>query len=233
MQLIRKILMLAGLLAVLGVGVWWFAGRKEIPDPVIVLINQMRTRAVVEHERRITVWYKSCPEVTGINPEVFVIWPGRLLYTLDLSRSQLRLTGNVLHVSTPPIEVEEPAVPSDLAQFIANNPFWNLTTDAAIGNAAMHKATPVARYLSLYFLNHDPTVRQYFVKEIDAYLRGVAGALGVAVRDVVVEIPEVKRQAPVLPKLELCSGTTATANGVPFVKESQGDYIYVFPKKTD
>jgi len=230
MSMIRKALMLAGLIALIAVGIWWFGGREHAADPIVVLVNQMRTRAVIEHERRVTVWYRSCPEVTGINPEVFVIWPGRLQYTLDLARSQLTLTGDVLHVSTPPIEVEEPAVPSDLAQFIANNPFWNLTTDAAIGNAAIQKATPVARYLSFYFLNHDPSVSGYFVKELESYLRGVAGALGVNVRAVVVEIAQAKRPAPVLPQLELCAGSVASANGVPFVKESQGDYIYLFPK---
>lgn len=230
MTLIRKALMLAGLIAAIVVGIWWFTGRGQASDPLIVLLNQMRTRAVIEHERRVTVWYRSCPEVTGINPEVFVIWPGRLLYTLDLARSQLTLTGDVLRVAAPPIEVEEPAVPSDLAQFIANNPFWNLTTDAAIGNAAIQKATPVARYLSLYFLNHDASVSGYFTKELDSYLRGVAGALGVNVREVVIEIAAAKRQAPVLPKLELCAGSIAAANGLPFVKERQGDYIYLFPK---
>jgi hypothetical protein len=233
MSLIRRILMFAGLAAIVALGFWWFGGRQEPPDPIVVLINQMRTRAVIEHERRITVWYKSCPEVTGINPEVFVIWPARLLYTLDLARNQLRLDGDVLHVSTPPIEFEEPAVPSDLAQFVANNPFWNLTTDASIGNAALHKVSPVARYLAVYFLKHDPTLSRYFVEELSAYLKGVAGALNVPVREVVVEIPEAKLKTPVLPPLELCSGTAATANGVPFIKESMGDYIHFFPKKGD
>jgi hypothetical protein len=228
--MLRKFVLLVGLAAVLGIGYWWFIARETPPDPVMVLITQMRTRAVIEHERRVTVWYKSCPEVPGINPEVFVIWPGRLLYTLDLAKSQLTLKGEVLQVSTPPIEVEEPAVPSDLAQFAANNPFWNLSTDASIGNAAIRKATPVARYLSIYFLKHDPTLRGYFSKELEVYLRGVAGALNVPVREVAVDIAEAKVPTPVLPALELCSGTTASANGVPFLREQDGDTIYVFPR---
>ena len=233
MRLMRAVLMLAGLLAAIAIGLWWFNGRRAAPDPILILVNQMRTRAVIEHERGISVWYKSCPEVPGVNPEVFVIWPARLLYTLDLSRSRLELKGDVLEVSTPPLEVEEPAVPSDLSQFIASNPFWNLTTSAAVGNAAMQKVTPVARYLSIYFLKHDPAVRGYFEKEIDSYLRGVAGALGVPVRRVTVEIPEPKLPAPALPPLELCAGSVATANGLPFLREDHGDYIYVFPKKPE
>jgi hypothetical protein len=232
MPLVKKFLMLAGVAAAAAVAYWWFAGRAAPPDPIMVLVNQMRTRAVIEHERRITVWYKSCPEVPGVNPEVFVIWPGRLLYTLDLAHSRLSLANGVLSVSTPPIEVEEPAVPSDLAQFIASNPFWNLRTDASIGNAALKQATPVARYLSVYFLRHDPTLKSYFTKELETYLRGVAGGLNVPVREVLIDIAEAKLSANVLPQLELCSGTAATANGVPFVRESEGDYIYVFPSKS-
>jgi len=231
MSLIRRVLMFVGLAALVGGAVWWFAGHRQTPDPIVVIVNQMRTRAVIEHERRVTVWYKSCPEVTGINPEVFVIWPGQLLYTLDLAHTEVRLAGDVLQVSTPPIEIEEPAVPSDLAQFVADNPFWNLATDASIGNAALQKASPVARYLTVYFLKHDPTLEGYFVKELTAYLKGVAGALNVPVREVRVEIPEAKLRAPALPALELCSGTAATANGVPFLRENQGDYIYIFPNK--
>jgi hypothetical protein len=28
----------------------------------------------------VTVWYKACPEVKGINPQVMVIWPAKLSY---------------------------------------------------------------------------------------------------------------------------------------------------------
>jgi hypothetical protein len=229
----KRIVTLAALAAAIGVGYWWAFGRAEPPDPIMVLITQMRTRAVIEHERRVTVWYKSCPEVPGVNPEVFVIWPGRLLFTLDLAQSQLALEGDVLHVTTPPIGIEEPAVPSDLTQFVANNPFWNLATDSSVGNAAIAKATPVARYLSVYFLKYDPSLQGYFTHELETYLRGVAGALNVPVRQVVVEIAQAKIPAPALPKLELCPGSTATANGVPFLRENAGDLIYVFPKKPD
>ena len=228
-----RIAILAVLAVAIGVGYWWVFGRSAPPDPIMVLITQMRTRAVIEHERRVTVWYKSCPEVPGVNPEVFVIWPGRLLFTLDLAQSQLTLEGDVLRVRTPPIAIEEPAVPSDLAQFIANNPFWNLATDASIGNAAIAKATPVARYLSVYFLKHDPALKGYFTQELETYLRGVAGALNVPVRQVVIEIADAKIAAAAMPNLELCAGSTATANGVPFLRERAGDLIYVFPTKPD
>lgn len=229
----KRIALLAALAVAIGAGYWWTSGREKPPDPIMVLITQMRTRAVIEHERRVTVWYKSCPEVPGVNPEVFVIWPGRLLFTLDLAQTQLALEGDVLHVRTPPIAIEEPAVPSDLAQFIANNPFWNFATDASVGNAAIAQATPVARYLSVYFLKHDPTLAGYFTQELETYLRGVAGALKVPVRQVVVDIAQPKIAAPAMPNLELCPGSTASANGVPFLKESAGDLIYMFPRKPD
>lgn len=227
----KRLVTTAALALLLGFAAWWYFGRSAPPDPVMVLITQMRTRAVIEHERRVTVWYKSCPEVPGINPQVFVIWPGRLLYTLDLSKSELTLAGDVLTVRTPPIEIEEPAVPSDLAQFIADNPFWNLATDASVGNAAIAKATPVARYLSVYFLKHDPALAGYFSRELETYLRGVAGALNVPVHTVAIEIGQAKIPAPAMPELELCAGATASANGIPFLKESAGEALYLFPKR--
>ena len=68
------------------------------------MVTQMRTRAIIEHERSVTVWYKACPEVTGINPQVMVIWPAKLNYELDLAETKLSLSADgVLHVSTPPI----------------------------------------------------------------------------------------------------------------------------------
>ena len=60
---------------------WW--SRKDAEEsPLMVMVTQMRTRAIIEHERQVTVWYKACPEVRGINPQVMVIWPAKLNYEL-------------------------------------------------------------------------------------------------------------------------------------------------------
>lgn len=230
-----KALRIVGVLLLMAFAAWaaiWVVRKREPPpDPLVVLINQVRTRAIIEHERQLTVWYRTCPEVTGLNPEVFVIWPGRLRYSLNLSATTLTLQGETLTVRTPPIEIGEPSVPSDLAQFVATNPMWNFETDASLGARELQLTSPVARYLTVYFLKHDATLGEYFRDELSAYLRGVAGALGVPVTKVVIEIPEAKMRSPTMPALQLCAGSTATANGVPFVRELDGDYTYLFPRR--
>jgi len=231
MRALRIIAVLMLMAAAAATAVWVVRKREPIADPMIVLINQVRTRAIIEHERQLTVWYRTCPEVTGLNPEVFVIWPGRLRYSLDLSATTLMLQDGTLTVRTPPIEIGEPSVPSDLAQFVATNPLWNFETDVSLGARELQLTSPVARYLTVYFLKHDPTLGDYFRDELSAYLRGVAGALGVPVSKVVVEIPEAKLRSPGMPALQLCAGSVATANGIPFVREANGDYTYLFPRR--
>ena len=50
--------------------------KAKLDDPLIVMVNQVRTRAVIQHQRSITVWYRACPEVPGVDGEVLVMWPG-------------------------------------------------------------------------------------------------------------------------------------------------------------
>ena len=231
MRVLRVLGVLLLMAAAAATAVWIVRKREPPTDPLVVLINQVRTRAIIEHERQLTVWYRTCPEVTGLNPEVFVIWPGRLRYSLNLSATTLTLQGETLTVRTPPIEIGEPSVPSDLAQFVASNPLWNFETDSSLGARELQLTSPVARYLTVYFLKHDPTLDDYFRDELSAYLRGVAGALRVPVKEVVIEIPEAKLRSPPMPQLQLCTGSTATANGIPFVRELDGDYTYLFPRR--
>src|SRR5687768_14272757 len=89
--------------------------RKDAEEsPLNVMVTQMRTRAIIEHERTVTVWYRACPEVKGINPQVMVIWPAKLNYELDLSATRLSLSAEgVLKVETPAIRADDPSVPSD------------------------------------------------------------------------------------------------------------------------
>ena len=216
----RNLLWLLAVLLVLLLGLTLWNRSQLVPaaDPVVVLVNQVRTRALIDHERQLTVWYRSCPEVPGINPEVFVLWPGMLRYSLRLNDAQIQLTGSRLVVRMPPIVAEEPSVPTDLAEFSANNPFWNLESDASLGAREMRRATPIARYLTAYFLQQDPSLRQYFDEELRAYLLGIAGALGVAITEIELSIPDSDLPAVPLPPLELCDGSSAVANGVAFAR---------------
>ena len=59
----------------LGLGMWigtHWAEKPQPTDPLTVIVTQLKTQAIIEHERQIAVWYKACPEVVGVNPEMFV-----------------------------------------------------------------------------------------------------------------------------------------------------------------
>ena len=73
------------------IGYSYWTKKDAEESPINVMVTQMRTRAIIEHERQVTVWYKACPEVKGINPQVMVIWPAKLNYELDLADVKLSL----------------------------------------------------------------------------------------------------------------------------------------------
>ena len=142
--------------------------RKDAEEsPLNVMVTQMRTRAIIQHERSVTVWYKACPEVPGINPQVMVIWPAKLNYELDLADTKLSLTPDgVLHVATPPIRADDPSVPSEVGEYMAQTSFWTLESQQAIVMREMQKATPLARHLTAYFLRNDVGLSAHFKEEL-------------------------------------------------------------------
>ena len=88
------------------------------------------------------------------------------------------------------------------------------------------KASPIARYLTSYFLYHDASIQSDFADELRSLVEHMAGALGVPFARVDVDIPVVKPERPQdwpkVPKLELCEGTLASVNGLPFAKVDGG-----------
>lgn len=211
-----------------------FWQRKDAEEsPLVVMVAQMRTRAIIEHERVVTVWYKACPEVPGVNPQVMVIWPAKLNYELDLADTKLSLGADgVLHVQTPPIRTDDPSVPSEVGEYMAQTSFWTLDSEQAIVMREMQKATPLARHLTAYFLRNDAGLSDHFKEELETYLRGMAGALGVVIKKIEVEIPEVKVVIPPRPEITLCEGTVALANGLGFARrQGDGTTIGIYPKR--
>jgi hypothetical protein len=211
---------------------WWTKKDAE-ESPINVMVTQMRTRAIIEHERSVTVWYKACPEVKGINPQVMVIWPAKLNYELDLAETRLSLSpAGVLHVVTPPIRSDDPSVPSEVGEYMAQTSFWTLESEQAIVVREMQKATPLARHLTGYFLRNDVGLSEHFKEELEAYLRGIAGALGVNITKIEIEIPAVEVTIPPRPELVLCEGSVALANGLGFARrQADGTVIGIYPKK--
>lgn len=220
--------------AAIGAVGYSFWTRKDAEEsPLNVMVTQMRTRAIIEHERSLTVWYKACPEVPGINPQVMVIWPAKLNYELDLAETKLSLSADgVLHVTTPPIRGDDPSVPSEVGEYMAQTSFWTLDSEQAIVMREMQKATPLARHLTAYFLRNDAGLSAHFTEELETYLRGISGALGVPIKKIEIEIPTVEVMIPPRPELTLCEGSMALANGVGFARrQADGTVVGVFPKK--
>jgi hypothetical protein len=208
--------------------------RKDAEEsPIMVMVTQMRTRAIIQHERQVTVWYKACPETRGVNPQVMVIWPAKLNYVLDLSEVKLDLGADgVLHVKTPPIRADDPSVPSEVGEYMAQTSFWTLDSEQAIVMREMQKATPLARHLTGYFLRNDVGLSAHFKEELESYLRGMTGALGVPVKSFDIEIPEQEVVIPPRPEITLCEGTVAIANGMSFARrQADGTVIGIYPKK--
>jgi hypothetical protein len=224
-------ILIAVALGALGYSLWTRKDAEE--SPINVMVTQMRTRAIIEHERQITVWYRACPETKGINPQVMVIWPAKLNYELDLAATKVSLSAEgVLRVDTPAIRADDPVVPSEYGEYMAQTSFWTLDSEQAIVMREMQKSTPLARHLTAYFLRTDVGLSEHFKEELEAYLRGITGALGVIVTRVEINIPQEDVIIPARPEITLCEGTVALANGLPFARrQGDGSVIGIYPKK--
>jgi hypothetical protein len=230
---LKNIIAMIIAVAVGAVGYSYWTRKDAEESPINVMVTQMRTRAIIEHERQVTVWYKACPEVKGINPQVMVVWPAKLNYELDLADVKLVLAADgVLHVTTPPIRGDDPSVPSEIGEYLAQTSFWTLDSEQAIVMREMQKATPVARHLTAYFLRNDVGLSDQFKEELETYLRGMTGALGLHVTRIDIEIPKGEVNIPARPDLALCEGSTALANGFSFARrQADGAVIGIYPQK--
>jgi hypothetical protein len=232
--MLRNVIAIVVVLALGALGYAWWIRKDAEESPLNVMVTQMRTRAIIEHERQVTVWYRACPETKGVNPQVMVIWPAKLNYELDLAATRLTLSAEgVLRVDTPPVRADDPSVPSEFGEYMAQTSFWTLDSEQAIVMREMQKATPLARHLTGYFLRADEGLGEYFKEELEAYLRGIAGALGVVVTRVEINIPQQDTVPPPRPELQLCEGTVAVANGLAFARrQDNGMIVGVYPKRT-
>lgn len=195
---------------------WWV--KPPPPDPIQVMVTQMRTHAIIEHERQVAIWYRACPEVPGVNPQIFIAWPARLSYQLELDDVNLERSGNRITVRTHGIAPAEPGVPTDFMDYLSSSSLFTFANEKDLINQEIRKASPVARYLTAYFLLRDESLKGEFTHEIDELVRHMAGALGVPVDSVDVVIDQKPTTLPKLPGIELCAGSTASVNGYPFAK---------------
>jgi hypothetical protein len=116
---------------------------------------------------------------------------------------------------------------------MAQTSFWTLDSEQAIVMREMQKATPLARHLTAYFLRNDVGLPDQFKEELETYLRGISGALGLKVTRVDINIPKEEVKIPPRPELTLCEGSVALANGFGFARrQADGTVVGVYPHKT-
>lgn len=217
-------------LLLLGVGLWIGYRVAEAPppeDPIRVIVTELKTQAIIEHERSIAVWYKACPEVTGVNPLMFVAWPAKLSYELPLDQVSVERNGAMLKVRTPALRVDEPAVPTESLDYVSTEPILNLVNEQELVNAEMKKASGIARYLATYYVKRDDTLYEDVAGQLRALVLRIGSAVDSGITNVEVEIPRPDRILPKVPPLDLCNGTTAAVNGLPFARNESGHVIPV------
>jgi hypothetical protein len=219
--------LLLGVLA-LAAGAWLgvrLTREPEPPDPITVIVTQLKTQAIIEHERQIAVWYKACPKVTGVDPQMFVAWPGKLSFELPLTDIVVERNGPKLTVRTTAIKQDEPALPTELLDYLSTDPILNLVDEDELVNAELKKASGIARYLATYHLKRDATLYDAMAEELRTLILRIGGAIDAGITEVVVDIPRPDPKLPRLPALELCTGTKAAVNGLPFAKDQDGHLI--------
>ena len=91
-------------------------------------------------------------------------------------------------------------MPSEVGEYLAQTSFWTLDSEQAIVMREMQKATPLARHLTAYFLRNDVGLSDHFKEELETYLRGIAGALGVPVTRIEIDIPTAGREDSAAPR---------------------------------
>jgi hypothetical protein len=195
---------------------------NEPVDPIQTILLQLKTQAIIEHERQIAIWYRVCPEVVGVNPQLFVAWPGKLSYELPLGDVRIERRGAELIVSTGAIRADEPALPTDFMDYLSTDPLFNFANESELINREVQKASPIARYLTTYYLRRDATLREDFEREVRELVMRIAGAIDAGITTVTVKIAATDAQPLKLPALELCAGSAAAVNGLPFAKIEDG-----------
>jgi hypothetical protein len=200
---------------------WYYTPKREVVDPINVMVMQMRTHAIIEHERQVAVWYRACPDVAGVDPEMFIAWPAKLSYELELSDVTIERSGETLKVRTRAIHPDEPAVPSDFLDYLSTSSLFTFANEQELVNSEIRKSSALARYLTTYYLKRDDSLRADFAGEVESLVTHMAGALGVPVKEIEVEIASEEANLPKLPTLELCSGSSASVNGLAFARNEE------------
>ena len=186
-----------------------------IVDPIMVIKDQVKTQAIIEHEVTVTTSYEFCPDTFGPNHKLFIMYPMKLNYELSLNDMEISLNNKVITVNAPEIQTDDPTVYNDKMRAHKLKRGLSLADRDALINTEISKSTMVGEYLTQYFLHNDQKIEDDVKKEVANLVGNMASVLKVDFNTIEVNI---KSQEPIELKLntglELCDSNSVQANGV-------------------
>ncbi len=203
------------LLIVIGVVAGWFLHRYFAyrQDPIRIIEHGVRTKAVIQHEKDVTVWYEACPEVPGFNPRLFMLWPATLNYEVSISNAQLSVNGGALEIETGPIQIDKPSIANNLIESIPKRTFFNFSDEDRLINNEIRKTSSIANHIAARYLADGADIRASVSDKVREFITDISDALQVQYDTVIVRVAEGDVLESPLPPLELCRGTPFRLNG--------------------
>lgn len=158
-------------IALLGAGTWF--GKTYFEEPPVLmtsLVANMQDDTVIEHERDMVTWYRTCPERIhwhDFSPEILVIFPSTVRYELSLRNLSLpELIDNEWVVRAGPITADKPIIDTNRQTSLADgNP---LTDEDEYLSRETQRITPIVEYLSLQQLQSEQgVIRKRMASQIE------------------------------------------------------------------
>lgn len=159
----------------------WFGQYYHQTSPILItnLVANMQDDTVVEHERDMVIWYRTCPKKIhwhDISPEILVIFPSTVRYELSLQNISLpELVDGEWIVEAGPIIADKPVIDTNRQTSLADgNP---LTDEGEYLNRETARMTPIASYLALQQLQSEQNViRKRMTLQIEKLIQSMQNA---------------------------------------------------------
>ena len=176
----RVLLGLLLAIALLAAGAWLGKTYFETP-PILVtsLVANMQDDTVIEHERDMVTWYRTCPKRIhwhDFSPEILVIFPATVRYELSLENLSLpEFIDGEWVVEAGPITADKPIIDTNRQTSLANGK--PLTDENEYISREMQRMTPIASYLSLQQLQTEQsTIRKRMAMQIEKLIQSMQRA---------------------------------------------------------
>ncbi len=181
MRILLGLLLAIGLV---GAGAWF--GKTYFEEPPVLmtsLVANMQDDTVIEHERDMVTWYRTCPERIhwhDFSPEILVIFPSTVRYELSLQNLSLpELIDGEWVVDAGPITADKPIIDTNRQTSLADG--RPLTDEAEYIAREVQRMTPIAEYLSLQQLQSEQSIiRKRMTTQIEKLIQSMQNATQLA-----------------------------------------------------